>query len=127
MVYTHRKYVCYLKQLFHHPQQHNISPFFQFHNMRSNHRKQYQLGENPNTVHLVGGLGVDAIKELKLLSKEEIEQTLGIKFAKKSLLVTFHPATLEDQAPEEQISELLAALSDRRSELGECTNARSQD
>jgi GDP/UDP-N,N'-diacetylbacillosamine 2-epimerase (hydrolysing) len=76
-------------------------------------KRVIQLGEHPSTVHLVGGLGVDAIKELKLLSKEEIEQTLGIKFAKKSLLVTFHPATLEDQTPAEQVSELLAALSDR--------------
>jgi len=76
-------------------------------------KRVIQLGENPNTVHLVGGLGVDAIKELKLLSKDEIEKNLGIKFASKSLLVTFHPATLEDQAPKEQISELLAALSDK--------------
>jgi GDP/UDP-N,N'-diacetylbacillosamine 2-epimerase (hydrolysing) len=76
-------------------------------------KRVIQLGENPNTVHLVGGLGVDAIKELKLLSKEEIEQRLSIKFANKSLLVTLHPATLEDQAPEEQISQLLAALSDK--------------
>ena len=75
-------------------------------------RRVIQLGEHPSTVHLVGGLGVDAIKEIKLLSKDEIEKTLCIKFADKSLLVTFHPATLEDQAPAEQMSELLAALSD---------------
>ena len=76
-------------------------------------KRVIQLGEHQSTVHLVGGLGVDAIKELKLLSKEEIEQRLSIKFANKSLLVTFHPATLEDQAPEEQIGGLLAALSDK--------------
>ena len=76
-------------------------------------RRVIQLGEDPSTVHIVGGLGVDAIKELKLLNKDEIEQNLGIKFLDKSLLVTFHPATLEAQAPEEQIRELLAALSDR--------------
>jgi GDP/UDP-N,N'-diacetylbacillosamine 2-epimerase (hydrolysing) len=76
-------------------------------------KRVIQLGEDPSTVHLVGGLGVDAIKELELLSKDEIEQILGIKFLDKSLLVTFHPATLEDQAPAEQVSELLAALSDR--------------
>ena len=76
-------------------------------------KRVIQLGEDPSTVHLVGGLGVDAIKELKLLSKEEIEQRLSIKFLDKSLLVTFHPATLEAQAPEEQIRELLAALSNR--------------
>ena len=76
-------------------------------------KRVIQLGENPSTVHLVGGLGVDAIKDLKLLNKNEIEQTLGIKFAHKSLLVTFHPATLDNQSPGEQISELLAALSMR--------------
>jgi GDP/UDP-N,N'-diacetylbacillosamine 2-epimerase (hydrolysing) len=76
-------------------------------------KRVIQLGENPSTVHLVGGLGVDAIKELKLLSKDEIEQSLGIRFSDKNLLVTFHPATLEDQAPTEQISELLAALFDK--------------
>jgi len=75
-------------------------------------RRVIQLGEHPSTVHLVGGLGVDAIKEIKLLSKDEIEKSLRIKFADKSLLVTFHPATLDDQAPAEQMSELLAALFD---------------
>ena len=76
-------------------------------------KRVIQLGESPNTVHLVGGLGVDAVKHLNLLSKNQIEQSLGIKFLDKSLLITFHPATLEDQTPAEQISELLAALSDR--------------
>jgi len=94
---------------------HSITKMSSFHFVATEEYKKrvIQLGENPNTVHLVGGLGVDAIKELKLLSKDEIEQTLGIKFANKSLLVTFHPATLEDQAPAEQVRELLAALSDR--------------
>jgi GDP/UDP-N,N'-diacetylbacillosamine 2-epimerase (hydrolysing) len=76
-------------------------------------KRVIQLGEDPSTVHFVGGLGVDVIKELKLLSKEDIEQRIGIKFANKSLLVTFHPATLEEQSPAEQISELLAALSNK--------------
>lgn len=76
-------------------------------------KRVIQLGENPSTVQLVGGLGVDAIKDLKLLNKDEIEQTLGIKFADKSLLITFHPATLETQSPGEQIRELLASLSNR--------------
>jgi GDP/UDP-N,N'-diacetylbacillosamine 2-epimerase (hydrolysing) len=76
-------------------------------------KRVIQLGENPSTVHLVGGLGVDAIKDLKLLNKDEIEETLGIKFAGKSLLVTFHPSTLENESPGVQIRELLASLSNR--------------
>ena len=74
-------------------------------------KRVIQLGENPKSVHLVGGLGVDAIKELKLLEKYEIEEILGFKFGDKSLLVTFHPATLENIEPSKQMSELLKALS----------------
>ena len=94
---------------------HSITKMSSFHFVASEDYKKrvIQLGEHPSTVHLVGGLGVDAIKEPELLSKDEIEQILGIEFLDKSLLVTFHPATLEDQAPAEQVSELLAALSDR--------------
>ena len=76
-------------------------------------KRVIQLGEDTSTVHLVGGLGVDAIKELKLLSKDEIEQSLGIRFSDKNLLVTFHPATLEKQSPAEQINEILTALSNK--------------
>jgi GDP/UDP-N,N'-diacetylbacillosamine 2-epimerase (hydrolysing) len=76
-------------------------------------RRVIQLGENPSSVHFVGGLGVDAIRHLNFLSKDEIEQTLGIKFSSKSLLVTFHPSTLEELTPIEQVNELLAALIER--------------
>jgi GDP/UDP-N,N'-diacetylbacillosamine 2-epimerase (hydrolysing) len=76
-------------------------------------KRTIQLGENPDTVFVVGGLGVDAIKKLKLMTKNEVEKELGFKFDAKSLLVTFHPATLEYQSPREQIGELLAALSER--------------
>lgn len=71
-----------------------------------------QLGENPETIFNVGGLGADAIKELKLLSKPTVEKKLGFKFNNKNLLVTFHPATLDTVPPEKQMRELLGALSD---------------
>ena len=74
-------------------------------------KRVIQLGEIPDSVHLVGGLGVDAIKELKFLEKVEVEEILGFKFGDKSLLVTFHPATLENIEPSEQMSELLKTLS----------------
>lgn len=70
-----------------------------------------QLGENPNNVFLVGGLGVDGIKMLPLLSREELETRLGFMFGEKNLLITFHPATLDSEAPEHQMRELLRALS----------------
>ena len=76
-------------------------------------RRVIQLGESPETVHLVGGLGVDVLKQLKLLSKEQVERTLGFRFSVKSLLITFHPETMSNESPGEQINELLKALSER--------------
>lgn len=71
-----------------------------------------QLGEQPENVFQVGGLGVDNIKRLKLLSKEKLEASLGIKLLDKNLLITFHPVTLENQTASQQIGELLGALSE---------------
>ena len=73
-------------------------------------KRVIQLGEHPERVFLVGGLGVDAIKKIKLLSKEELEQSLNFKLGKKNLLVTFHPVTLEHSTSAVQMVELLIAL-----------------
>lgn len=73
-------------------------------------RRVVQLGEDPECIFLVGGLGVDAIRNVKLLQKEEIEIEMGIKFFKKNLLITFHPETLGSLAPEKQFEELLYVL-----------------
>ncbi len=70
-----------------------------------------QLGESPERVFLVGGTGIDNVKRLNLLSREDLESSLGLDFGSKSLLITFHPATLSSESPERQMEELLAALS----------------
>ncbi len=69
-----------------------------------------QLGENPQTVHNVGSLGVENIKNSKLLTKEEFEKSIGFTLGKKNLLITFHPTTLELQNSAEQFQEILDAL-----------------
>jgi GDP/UDP-N,N'-diacetylbacillosamine 2-epimerase (hydrolysing) len=74
-------------------------------------KRLIQLGENPKSVYLVGGLGVDSIKKHNLLNKYELENKLGIKFLDKSLLITFHPVTLDIESSESQFRELLKALS----------------
>jgi GDP/UDP-N,N'-diacetylbacillosamine 2-epimerase (hydrolysing) len=71
-----------------------------------------QLGESPERVFLVGGIGLDNLKSLQLLAKQELEASLNLKFDKKSLLITFHPVTLEDGTEESQITELFSALSE---------------
>lgn len=69
-----------------------------------------QLGEQPNTVHNVGGLGVDNINKIKLLKKSELEDSLNMKFNTKNLLVVFHPVTLELKTSKIQFKNLLLVL-----------------
>lgn len=74
-------------------------------------KRVIQLGEEPGRVFNFGEVGLDNLKRLKLLSKNELEKELDFKFAKRNLLVTFHPVTLERGASEEQSKCLLDALS----------------
>lgn len=69
-----------------------------------------QLGEQPDRVFNVGGLGIENIKRLKLLSKEEFEKSIDFKLNKKNILVTFHPVTLEKATASAQFQELLNAI-----------------
>ena len=69
-----------------------------------------QLGESPDRVFNVGGLGVDNIARTKLISKDELESELQFKFQERNLLVTFHPVTLEPDSGVDQLTELLDAL-----------------
>ena len=71
-----------------------------------------QLGENPSRVFNVGGLGIENIKRLKLLTKEEFEKSIDFKLNKKNILVTFHPVTLETSTSKEQFQELLNAVNE---------------
>jgi GDP/UDP-N,N'-diacetylbacillosamine 2-epimerase (hydrolysing) len=73
-------------------------------------RRVVQLGEIPERVYLVGSLGVDAINSLVLMNRKEIENELNIKIKAKSLLITFHPATLDKESPERQMNHLLSVL-----------------
>jgi UDP-hydrolysing UDP-N-acetyl-D-glucosamine 2-epimerase len=69
-----------------------------------------QLGEDPKHVYIVGNPGLDHLRRLPLLSRQALGETLGVPLAKRNLLVTFHPVTLELDESERQFSELLAVL-----------------
>lgn len=93
---------------------HSITKMSQFHFVAAeDYRKRViQLGEQPERVFCVGGLGIDHISRIKLLSRDELEESLNFKFGKKNLLVTFHPVTLELNQTTKQINELLQALAE---------------
>ena len=69
-----------------------------------------QLGENPSKVFNVGGMGIENIKRLKLLSREEFEKSIDFKLNKKNIIITFHPVTLEKSTAKGQFLELLNAI-----------------
>ena len=91
---------------------HSITKMSQLHFVAADEYKQrvIQLGEQPEHVFLVGGLGVDNIKRLKLLGRNALEADLGFKFGQKNLLITFHPETLENVSAVIQMQALLDAL-----------------
>lgn len=86
--------------------------FLHFTSTEEYRRRVIQLGETPDRVFCVGALGVENIRSLKLLEKEELESSLGIKHIENSIVVTYHPVTLEYHSAEEQFQNLLHVLSE---------------
>lgn len=70
-----------------------------------------QMGENPESVWTVGGLGIDSINQTKLMTKSELEKSLMFNFGVRNYLVTFHPETTTGQDMSYQADQLLKALS----------------
>lgn len=68
-----------------------------------------QMGEQPSRVFDVGSLGVENIKAVPLMTKDELEASLDFKIDKQTILVTYHPVTLGGD-PAKDIREFLDAL-----------------
>ena len=77
-------------------------------------KRVIQLGEHPDLVFLVGGLGIDNIMRLPLLNRQELEQALDFQLGNRNLLITFHPVTLEKETSAPQMQELLKALASQQ-------------
>ena len=73
-------------------------------------KRVIQLGEQPDKVFNVGAIGLDNVNNLKLLTKEELEKDLNIKFNKFNYQVTFHPETLGNISSQEQFQNLLNVI-----------------
>jgi|TARA_B110000881_G_C18550667_1_gene503877 GDP/UDP-N,N'-diacetylbacillosamine 2-epimerase (hydrolysing) len=77
---------------------------------KSYRNRVIQLGENPSKVFIVGGMGVDVIKNTKLLEKKQLENFFNLKFNKKNFLIIFHPTTLERNTSKEQFKKILSSI-----------------
>ena len=69
-----------------------------------------QMGEDPRSVFAFGAPGLDALHQVKLLTRPELEARLDFALTTPTALVTYHPVTLERNTAERQIENLLTAL-----------------
>lgn len=91
---------------------HAITKMSQYHFVAAKEyqKRVIQLGEQPENVFYVGAPGLDHIRNLKLLTKNELEKALGLSFKQPTFLITYHPVTLESDHAKKNIEQLLEAL-----------------
>lgn len=69
------------------------------------------MGEQPQWVFNVGGLGDENIRKLPRMPLKELSDSIGFPLKEKGFgLVTFHPETVPSASPLEQMEELLWAM-----------------
>lgn len=68
-----------------------------------------QLGEQPDSVHFVGALGLENLKD-QCMSREAFEHRIAKSLKKQNFIITFHPETLNCEPPSKQLSALFEAL-----------------
>lgn len=69
-----------------------------------------QLGEEPDRVYNFGDVGVEMVRTIPKMTKQELEASIGFTLDTPFFSVTFHPVTLEAGEAEKQMKEILSAL-----------------
>ena len=95
---------------------HSITKMSQLHfaSTEAYRKRIIQLGEQPERVFYTGAVGVENVKRLPLMSKEEIEKEIDFKIDKNTILVTYHPVTLGNRTAKDDIDDFIAALEERK-------------
>lgn len=98
---------------------HAITKMSHFHFVAAEEFKErvLQLGENPNNVWVTGALGIDNIRNLNPVKKEDLEGMLGISLKKPIYLMTYHPVTLDDFNSTQELQNLLSVVFDLKGTL----------
>lgn len=69
------------------------------------------MGEEDWRISVVGECGLDLIHDTEIATQEEVKKQFGVDIVKDTILVTFHPSTLDYETPVSgQINSLLQAL-----------------
>lgn len=79
-------------------------------------RRIRMMGEDPWRIHVVGSSGVEAIRRERLLTRAELERSIGYELRAPLAVATYHSVTNDPTATEREITALTGALA--KSELG---------
>jgi len=77
-------------------------------------RRLQQMGEEPERIWNVGALGIENIKQVKYLSRNELCSMYSPLFRKPYILITYHPVTLEKGMARFQFEDILYVISQRK-------------
>ncbi len=93
---------------------HSITKLSNLHFVSHNEysKRIQQLGENKNTIFVIGDPAVELIQNLKFKTKEEIENEFNFKFLEKNIIVTYHSETLDLKNSEKNFIILLKFLNE---------------
>lgn len=69
-----------------------------------------QLGETPDRVFEVGAIGIDNIRNMDLLDRHDLAESIDLDLSKPYFLVTYHPVTVNSSDVNIEIDNLIAAL-----------------
>ena len=95
---------------------HSITKMSQLHfaSTEEYRKRIIQLGEQPSNVYNVGALGVENIKKVSLWSRSKLENNLNFTFEDKTIMVTYHPVTLDGVSSEIQFKNLLDVIEEKK-------------
>ncbi len=99
---------------------HSISKISHIHFVSNSHSalRLARMGEIKKNIHIVGSPGIDRIKKKKYLDRKDFFSKIKLSEGAKTIMVAFHPATLEVKNYEQQIQALLSALKALPPEIG---------
>ncbi len=91
---------------------HSITLMSDYHfvSTRLSAKRVEEITGKPENIYPVGALSLDNLKEVTLLTKEEFKKKFGIDMSIPSVLVTFHPETVQYEKNEQYAHEITAVL-----------------
>lgn len=98
--------------------------FLHFTSTQEYRNRVVQMGESPDRVFNVGSLGVENIKNIKLINKKDLEEDLGISLDNYAVM-TFHPCTADQGDVKRQTDGIIKSMISHPEINFICTKANS--